>query len=85
MPHLFRHKATRRLFCLEEVILDIHHLNCNGFRGIYAYACDAAGHRMGRRASIVHNYEGCISRGEHFDPRLFIETNFEVVAELCHF
>jgi YD repeat-containing protein len=85
MAHLFRHKTTRLFYLIEHLLLDIHHLNRNGFRGIYAYPCDAAGNRIGHRATIIHNYEGCAVRGTAYDPAGFVDGNFDMVAELYHF
>lgn len=34
---IFRNNNDSRLYILEHLILDIHHLNRNAFAGVYAY------------------------------------------------
>ena len=84
MAHIFRHKTSRRLYFITHLLLDMHHLNRNGFRGLYAHQCDAAGNLVSPRKVLTYNYEGCLSKGVRYDPEQHLQSEFEVVAEAYH-
>lgn len=50
MIHLYRHKQNGKLYTITHIVLDIYHLNRNGFSGIeakpYKWQGDIVTHRL---------------------------------------
>ena len=66
--NLYRHKENRKLYTIEHIILDIHHLNNNEFTGIYAYPFDSNG-------------EIIVFKGKNTDDcETFVKHNFDIVS-----
>ncbi len=73
--NLYRYKENGRLYTVEHLILDIHHLNRNGFAGIYATPYKWEG-------DVIRYTKEGRAYGESFEPEKFFKENFELVAEL---
>ena len=77
MAHIFRHKENQKLYIIEHVVLDIMHLNRNGFSGIYATPFKWNGEDI---CHTLQQYRD--NEIELFNPEKFVEDNFEVVSEI---
>lgn len=73
--NLYRHKENGKLYTIEHLILDIKHLNCNGFSGIYATPYKWNGDR------ITYTQD---NNPQNFNPGEFVIENFDKVGELFH-
>jgi len=68
--NLYRHKLEQKLYTIEHLIQDIHHLNENAFAGIYAYPYRWKGEIISFKST---NDDKCFK---------FIDDTFEIVAHL---
>lgn len=66
---LYRHKDNKKLYTINHLVVDIHHLNFNSFAGIYAEPYDWRGEQIIFRSR------------KHEDCDVFIEQNFEIVTK----
>lgn len=76
--HVYRNLENRKLYLIVFLRLDIKHLNCNGFAGIYAHPYCWHGE------TITHTQAQCEEDGVRYDPFWFVENKFEKVSELRH-
>ena len=66
---IYRNKENKNLYIISHLILDIYHLNCNAFAGIYAKPYNWQGEQI-----IFH--------GKKDDECMaFVNNNFDVIAE----
>lgn len=80
MPYIYRYKKNSQLYTIEHLVHDIYHLNCNGFAGIYAYPYPD----RSKGEVVHHTLDAQSCAGKVFDPKRFVEENFEKVSELHH-
>lgn len=66
--NLYRYKENSKVYVIEHLILDMHHLNCNEFAGIYAYPYKWKGDVIQHRSK------------DHTVCKNFIDDNFEKIA-----
>lgn len=66
--NIYRHKENMKLYTIEHLINDIHHLNANAFSGIYADTYNWAGEPI-----VFQNKN-------HDECNDFIKNNFEKIA-----
>ena len=67
---LYRHNENQKLYTIEHLVKDIHHLNNNAFAGIYC---------------IPHQWEGDIiklTNNNLIDCNRFVVDTFTIVSEL---
>ncbi len=66
--NIYKHKTNKNLYTIEHLILDIRHLNRNGFAGIYASPYNWKGE------TIKFNSQ------DNNKCNSFVEQNFEIVS-----
>jgi len=67
--NIYRHKENKKLYTIEHLLLDIHHLNNNEFAGIYAHPYNWKGD------TIVYQSKSsncCLS---------YVRSHFEIVSK----
>jgi hypothetical protein len=65
---IFRSKKDQNLYILSQLILDIHHLNCNAYSGVYANPYKWQGPQI-------------VFYGKKDDEcKKYVDDNFDVVA-----
>lgn len=66
--NVYRHKETKKLYIIEHLILDIHHLNRNKFAGIYANPYNWKGDNI------------IFQSGDKEKCKIFVDENFEIAS-----
>lgn len=66
--NIYRHKEDKKLYTIEHLIHDIHHLNNNASAGIYAETFRWNGKTI---KFLSKNHDEC---------KNFVSENFEIVA-----
>ena len=77
MAHVFKHKQSGLLYTLSHLVKDIRFLNGGAFEGIYAKPFRHKGPYYAHTRQMQRYKEI-----PFFNPKKFVEENFEIVAEL---